>query len=174
VSLAAAIDLIRFFQIVFVQLPLTSFAPILFGLAFAVIRIMNDLLLDSCVVLGFGLVLLLTRLAPKSFVPIAFDSGAVATGPVAVNFVLPITTGMAINLMGEEAGVLGYGVVGIIAMVPITCMLIRGRNVCWCWSRAASRTPSSTRACGTARSLGQVRRSPVPRVAGIVLPAATP
>ena len=97
-----------------------------FALAFAVIRIMNDLPLASILVPGFGLVLILTLFAPKAFVPIAFDSGAVATGPVAVNFVLPITTGMAISLMGEEAGVLGFGVVGIIAMVPIAFMLILG------------------------------------------------
>lgn len=104
-----------------------------FALAFAVIRIMNGLPLAYILVPGFGLVAILTLFAPKAFVPIAFDSGAVATGPVAVNFVLPITTGMAISLMGEEAGILGFGVVGIIAMFPIIFMLImaivlRGRT----------------------------------------------
>jgi hypothetical protein len=40
--------------------------------------------------------------------------------------VLPMTTGMAISLWGEQAGVLGFGVVGIIAMFPIGFMLVLG------------------------------------------------
>jgi hypothetical protein len=75
---------------------------------------------------GYLLIVALTLIAPKSFVPIAFDSGAVSTGPVAVNFVLPLTTGLAISLWGEQAGLLGFGVVGIIAMVPIAFMLVLG------------------------------------------------
>ncbi len=97
-----------------------------FALVFAVLRILNGVHLGYVLVPGFVIILVLTLLAPKPFVPIAFDSGAVATGPVAVNFVLPITTGMAISLMGEQAGVLGFGVVGIIAMFPIAFMLILG------------------------------------------------
>ncbi|CAN5721772.1 DUF1538 domain-containing protein [soil metagenome] len=103
------------------------------ALVFAVIRILNGLPLAYVLVPGYGIILVLTLIAPKHFVPIAFDSGAVATGPVAVNFVLPITTGMAIGLLGEGAGVIGFGVVGIIAMFPIIFMLImaivlRGRT----------------------------------------------
>jgi hypothetical protein len=96
------------------------------ALAFAVVRISAGLPLAYLLVPGYVVILVLTLVAPRSFVPIAFDSGAVATGPVAVNFVLPMTTGMAISLWGEEAGVLGFGVVGIIAMVPIGFMLVLG------------------------------------------------
>jgi hypothetical protein len=96
------------------------------ALAVAVLRIQHELPLSAVLVPGYLIVLLLTLLAPKSFVPIAYDSGAVATGPVAVNFVLPISTGLAIGLWGEQAALLGFGVVGIIAMVPIGFMLVLG------------------------------------------------
>ncbi len=92
----------------------------------AVVRIENDWPLAAILVPGYAVILVLTAIAPKHFVPIAFDSGAVATGPVAVNFVLPITTGMAIGMWGDQAGIVGFGVVGIIAMVPIIFMLILG------------------------------------------------
>jgi hypothetical protein len=35
---------------------------------------------------------------------------------VAVNFVLPLTTGVALALWGDSTGVLGFGVVGLVAM----------------------------------------------------------
>lgn len=96
------------------------------ALVFAVIRIVTGMPLAYVLVPGYVLILILTMVSPKAFVPIAYDSGAVATGPVAVNFVLPMTTGMAISLWGEQAGLLGFGVVGLIAMFPIILMLILG------------------------------------------------
>lgn len=98
------------------------------GLALVVtwLRIAFNFPLLYILVPGYLLVLLLTYFSPAKTVPLAFDAGAVATGPVAVNFLLPMTTGMALGLWGEQAGILGFGVVGIIAMCPIICMLILG------------------------------------------------
>ncbi|MEX2502925.1 MAG: DUF1538 domain-containing protein [Trueperaceae bacterium] len=103
------------------------------AVATAVIRIVHDLPLVAILVPGYALALLLTWFAPRDLVPAAFDAGAVATGPVAVNFVLPLTTGLALGVMGEDAGALGFGVVGIIALGPILTMLalslaLRRRN----------------------------------------------
>jgi hypothetical protein len=97
-----------------------------FSLILAWLRISMDFSLFYIFAPGYLLILLLTFLSPAKAVPLAFDAGAVATGPVAVNFLLPMTTGMAISLWGEQAGILGFGVVGIIAMCPIISMLILG------------------------------------------------
>jgi hypothetical protein len=96
------------------------------ALVLSVVRIVADLPLATILLPGYLVIVALTLVAPKSFVPIAFDAGAVSTGPVAVNFVLPLTTGLAISLWGEGAGLLGFGVVGIVAMVPIAFMLVLG------------------------------------------------
>jgi hypothetical protein len=96
------------------------------ALVLSVLRIVAEIPLATILVPGYLVIVTLTLIAPKSFVPIAFDSGAVSTGPVAVNFVLPLTTGLAISLWGERSGLLGFGVVGIIAMVPIAFMLVLG------------------------------------------------
>ncbi len=89
----------------------------------SVLRIVHELPLAAVLVPGYALAIVLTLFTPRDMVPAAFDAGAVATGPVAVNFVLPLTTGMAIALWGEDVGALGFGVVGIIALGPIITML---------------------------------------------------
>lgn len=98
------------------------------GLALALgwLRVRFNFSLLYILVPGYLLILLLTYLAPAKTVPLAYDAGAVATGPVAVNFVLPMTTGMALSLWGEQAGIVGFGVVGVIAMCPIIGMLLLG------------------------------------------------
>lgn len=98
------------------------------GLALALgwLRVRFHFSLLYILVPGYLLILLLTYLAPAKTVPLAYDAGAVATGPVAVNFVLPMTTGMALSLWGEQAGIVGFGVVGVIAMCPIIGMLLLG------------------------------------------------
>lgn len=89
----------------------------------AVLRIVHGLPLVAVLVPGYLLAIGLTLFAPRDMVPAAYDAGAVATGPVAVNFVLPLTTGMALALGGDRADTLGFGVVGIIALGPIVTML---------------------------------------------------
>jgi len=93
------------------------------AVALAVVRVVHDLPLATVIVPGYILAIVLTLFTPRDMVPAAYDAGAVATGPVAVNFVLPLTTGMAIALWGDDVGALGFGVVGIIALGPIITML---------------------------------------------------
>lgn len=97
-----------------------------FALVFGTLRIFHELPLAYILIPGYVLMLLLTLITPEEFVPMAYDAGAVATGPVAVTFALPVMTGMAIGLWGKEAGILGLGTVGIIAMCPIIYMLLLG------------------------------------------------
>ena len=96
------------------------------ALLFSVLRIYLNLPLSMIIIPGYLLILALAMLSPRDFIPIAFDSGAVATGPVVVTFVLPIMTSMAIGLKGENSGLLGIGTVGLVAMFPIIFMLVLG------------------------------------------------
>lgn len=93
------------------------------AVALAVLRIVHGLPLLAILAPGYLVAIALTLAAPRDMVPVAYDAGAVATGPVAVNFLLPMTTGMALALGGEGAETLGFGVVGIIALGPIVTML---------------------------------------------------
>jgi len=97
-----------------------------FALLFGGLRIFHELSIAYILVPGYILILLLTCVTPKEFVPIAYDAGAVAVGPVAITFALPVMIGMASGLWGEGSGILGLGTVGMIAMFPIIFMLCLG------------------------------------------------
>lgn len=88
-------------------------------------RVLADFHLAYILLPGYALALLLTLFTPRSFVPVSYDAGAVATGPVAVNFVLPLFTGVAVALWGDTASV-GFGIVALIALFPIITMLLLG------------------------------------------------
>ncbi len=97
-----------------------------FAMVLGTLRIFNELSLAYILIPGYILILILTCAAPKEFVPIAYDAGAVAVGPVAITFALPMMIGMATGLWGEGSGILGLGTVGLIAMSPIIFMLFLG------------------------------------------------
>jgi hypothetical protein len=96
------------------------------ALLFSVLRIYLNLPLALIIIPGYILIIILAMVSPRDFIPIAFDSGAVATGPVVVTFILPIMTSLAIGLKGEFSGFLGLGTVGLVAMFPIIFMLCLG------------------------------------------------
>ncbi|MDI6644292.1 MAG: DUF1538 family protein [Methanobacteriaceae archaeon] len=91
-----------------------------------ILRIYFEISIAYILIPGYILMIILTYLAPPDIVPIAFDSGAVATGPVVVTFALPIITSIAINVLGAGSGVFGLGTIGVIAMCPIIFILIFG------------------------------------------------
>lgn len=94
------------------------------ALVISVLRTWYAIPLSYVLLLGYGIIIALTLWAPKRFTAVAYDAGAVATGPVVVNFLLPLSTGIAEGIWAEEAGSLGFGLVGIIAIFPIVAMLL--------------------------------------------------
>ncbi len=74
---------------------------------------------------GFILALLLSFFAPPIFTGIAFDAGGVASGPMAVTFILAFAQGASNHV--ERADVLdAFGVIAFIALVPIITVQILG------------------------------------------------
>lgn len=69
-------------------------------------------------------ILILNFCIPSMFTALAFDSGGVASGTMTVAFLFPICVGLTQTLNIE--GFSGFGVVGIIATVPILTMQILG------------------------------------------------
>ncbi|MDI6724483.1 MAG: DUF1538 domain-containing protein [Methanobacterium sp.] len=96
------------------------------ALTLIILRIYFEIPIAFILIPGYILLLFLTYISPGDIIPIAFDSGAVATGPVVVTFALPIITSIAIGMLGGESGVFGLGTIGVIAMCPIILMLLFG------------------------------------------------
>ena len=71
----------------------------------------------------------------KDFVAIAVDAGGVATGPLANTFLLALALGTASSIGGQNPIVNGLGFVALIALAPITSLMVLGLLVRWKESR---------------------------------------
>ena len=70
-------------------------------------------------------VFVLSFVAPKLFVGLAFDSGGVATGAIATTFALPLMTG-ACTALGGNLALEAFGTLAFCAMAPIIVVLVFG------------------------------------------------
>lgn len=93
---------------------LLSFVHIIFGISLLYI------------LLPFvALSIILNFFIPKIFTAIAFDSGGIASGTMAVGFILPICIGMCKALEIDEL-IGGFGIIGLVATMPIIAVQIFG------------------------------------------------
>ena len=75
---------------------------------------------------GYSLVIILLFLTDPEFAGIAFDSGGVATGPMAVTFLLSLAVGVAAGIEGRNPVIDGFGLIALIALAPILSVLALG------------------------------------------------
>lgn len=73
----------------------------------------------------YALALALTFFTPRLFTAIAFDSGGVASGPMASTFILSLTLGASASVGGNPATD-GFGVIAMIAATPLVALQILG------------------------------------------------
>lgn len=75
---------------------------------------------------GYILAIVLMWFTDPDFIAIAFDSGGVATGPMAVTFLMALAVGVAESLGGRDPIVEGFGLIAFIALTPILTVMILG------------------------------------------------
>jgi hypothetical protein len=73
----------------------------------------------------YALAIALTFFTPKLFTAIAYDSGGVASGPMASTFILSLTLGASVAAGGNPATD-GFGVIAMIAATPLVAIQILG------------------------------------------------
>ena len=91
----------------------------------AMLRYLLNLDLLYILIIGYLITFSLTRFCPPMFTAIAFDSGGVASGPMASSFILSFTLGVSSALQGGSAGE-AFGVIALIAMTPLIAIQILG------------------------------------------------
>lgn len=75
---------------------------------------------------GFGTAIIMSFFSRQSFVGLAFDSGGVASGPMAATFILAYAQGAASSIPTADVLADGFGVIALIAMTPIIAIQIMG------------------------------------------------
>lgn len=88
--------------------------------------IIPELKIWMILVPGFIIAIILSFFVPPLFVGIAFDSGGVASGPMTATFVLAFTQGAADMIPTADVLRDGFGVIAMVAMVPIIAIMILG------------------------------------------------
>ena len=81
----------------------------------------------SYLLLGFyALVFILSAFVPDVFIPLAFDSGGVTTGPMSVPFIIAIGTGVAAMRTDKNAETDGFGLTALCSIGPILSVMVLG------------------------------------------------
>lgn len=91
----------------------------------AMLRILTGLPIHWIIIPGYIIALVLSRLVPRMFVGIAFDSGGVASGPMTTTFLLPLSIG-ACQALGGDIMADAFGVVALVALTPLIAVQIMG------------------------------------------------
>ena len=91
----------------------------------AMLRVIAGIPIMWIIVPGYVLALVLSRIVPKIFVGIAFDSGGVASGPMTSTFLLPLSIGTCEALDGNLM-MDAFGVVALVALTPLIAIQLMG------------------------------------------------
>lgn len=65
----------------------------------------------------------------ESFLPLAFDSGGVTTGPITVPFIMALGVGIAATLGGKNVGENSFGLIAMCSVGPILAVMILGATI---------------------------------------------
>lgn len=94
--------------------------------AISIIKILYSISLWYFIIPGYIIALILTCITSERFTAIAFDSGGVATGTMTVTFLLSLAIGVAESIEGANPLIDGFGVISLVALIPILLVLILG------------------------------------------------
>ncbi len=93
-------------------------------LAVAMIRIMFKVKLRTMLAIFYGLILILCFVVPPEFLPLAFDSNGVTTGPISVPFIMSFGLGISAIRSGKEAQDDSFGLIAMVSIGPTIAVMI--------------------------------------------------
>ncbi len=95
-------------------------------LVVAFLRMVCKLKFSYIVLFFYTVVFVLSFFVPETFVPLAFDSGGVTTGPMSVPFIIAIGTGLASMRTDSSAESDSFGLTALCSIGPIIAVMILG------------------------------------------------
>lgn len=126
-SAAGVIDASPETQETYVQaLRYTVAASVGLSLVIGVFRILKGWPIQWLIIGGYVIVMLLTTIAPKEIIGIAYDSGGVTTSTITVPLVTALGVGLASVIKGRNPMIDGFGLIAFASLMPIIFVLIFG------------------------------------------------
>ena len=96
------------------------------GISLGAFRIVNGGEIVYYIMAGYMFVIVLTFIAPKYIVPIAYDSGGVTTSTVTVPLVAALGLGLATNIPGRDPLIDGFGLIAFASLFPMLTVMTYG------------------------------------------------
>ena len=140
-------------------------------LVLALLRIMLKIPLSWLLVVFYAITFLLAVLAPKDFIPVAFDSGGVTTGPITVPFIMALGVGAASIRSDKNSTSDSFGLVALCSVGPVLAVLALGVGFA---PDSASYTPTALPDIQTTRDAAREFAQAIPHYAKEVALALVP
>ena len=93
-------------------------------LAISLIRIKKNIKLSALLIAFYAVAVILALFVADDFIPTAFDSGGVTTGPITVPFIMALGAGMATMGGNKNSQENSFGLVSLCSIGPIISVLI--------------------------------------------------
>ena len=93
------------------------------GVALGAFRIITGTPLHWYIIIGYVLVIIQTAFAPKSIIPLAYDSGGVTTSTVTVPLVAALGLGLSETIPGRSPLLDGFGLIAFASLFPIIAVM---------------------------------------------------
>lgn len=95
-------------------------------MAVAAVRMLLGVSMRSLLAVGYIMVFGLSYFVPANFVPVAFDSGGVTTGPMTVPFIMSLGVGITSVIGGKGSLSDSFGFVALASLGPIIAVMLLG------------------------------------------------
>ncbi|GAB6191341.1 DUF1538 domain-containing protein [Desulfocastanea catecholica] len=105
------------------------------GISLGVFRIVSGTPLYLYILAGYMIVIVQTFFAPKSIIPLAYDSGGVTTSTVTVPLVTALGLGLAASIPGRNPALDGFGLIAFASLFPIIAVMGYAQIMQWSLSR---------------------------------------
>lgn len=93
-------------------------------LVVSMVRTRKGIKLNNLLLVFYALAIILAFFAPNDFIPTAFDSGGVTTGPITVPFIMALGAGMASMSAAKNARENSFGLIALCSIGPILSVLL--------------------------------------------------
>ena len=96
------------------------------AIVLGVLRILKGWSIQWMIIGGYLLVVIMTMLAPKEIIGIAYDSGGVTTSTITVPLVTALGVGLASAIEGRNPMIDGFGLIAFASLTPMIFVMAYG------------------------------------------------
>lgn len=96
------------------------------AIVIGVIRILKGWPIHYLIIGGYVVIIMLTAMAPKWIIGIAYDSGGVTTSTITVPLVTALGVGLASSIKGRNPMVDGFGLIALASLTPMMFVMVYG------------------------------------------------